>query len=635
MNSPTLEHLVGTKIAFSGNTLVVSDEHLLRRLNRDRLSPSTAKAMHACPARWVGEKAIDKKHDLFAATTIGTAVHTVFERLYTLPPASRVPFQMTSLILDVTDEMWPHTSPANDTEARENETLRIDWMAQVRQAAVGLFQIEDPRLVETRAVEFPVDDVDVNGVPFIGIIDRIDRITTEDRGVIVRAIDLKSGAVPNLRFGDDHGDQMRLYRAALEAKLGKTPDEIVLHYTAAGKAKKAAQSKARMRETLDSFADAWLLLKDQAEQATYTTSTGPLCGWCPLVNACPAAAKDGFTAKVAAPSAVDLGMAPVALTVVQGGLCTEVDPATATDPVVEVVASDFPLDPTPAADPAPQAPDLPGTPDVTVLVADPGTQPDSSAVFTSDPPAPQISEATTMTTTTPTAPAGAQPRPQPTRLFVEDKPYEDYKDLPNANGYAAIGQTGTLMFATRMLRNLGYTPTQATVMSLARVFQHVERRAQHRLTGKSGLSDGMNARMRGFLGLTIIDYPLPIKPVEDGVAPSWPTAAEWHTWMRHIEDRMVAYGQMLYGLLTEGPFEQPFAAICSTPDTSHSTEPSAGNTAENTAENSAGGAQEASQTPPATSPVSPPAAAPQTRQSAPVADDYDPDDYTFGQDFAL
>lgn len=304
---------LGDQVAWNaeGNALIITDDELLAKLDRPYLSPSTAKAMTSCAARMVAEKAIPEKFDLFKATSKGTAAHLVLERLYGLPAMRRDELHAQAILTRLSRD---EPAPGEVDYAREigTDPVRMtQWLTAVHTAYRGIFEIEDPREVEVFAREFKLDDIKVGGVPFKGFVDRVDYVGGARPGL--RTIDYKTGkdkSKPDKRFGDDHGDQIRLYKAGLEAATGERVVEGQLYYIEHGKRRRVAVADGEVRKTVKAFAKAWDVTRKAIDTATFATGPGVLCGWCPLVNSCPAAAapRSPKDPRENAASAVDLGI---------------------------------------------------------------------------------------------------------------------------------------------------------------------------------------------------------------------------------------------------------------------------------------------------------------------------------------
>jgi RecB family exonuclease len=107
-----------------------------------------------------------------------------------------------------------------------------------------------------------------------------------------------TGKVPNKRYGDKHGDQIRAYglaRAAMEGCSMPVSGEVL--YSQHEELHVVDFSPSAMEATGEKFSTAWRTLNKQTASAEFSTKIGALCGWCPAVDVCPAAIKDGKVAR--------------------------------------------------------------------------------------------------------------------------------------------------------------------------------------------------------------------------------------------------------------------------------------------------------------------------------------------------
>lgn len=270
----------------AGNTLAT--------ITRECVSPTTSNTIHdGCAARWAAEQVITTPTDLFAPAPLGTAAHDVLENLYGLPQEERTKEAAMSLLMDLADRTIP-----------DDPVRRHLWIAEVSSKYTPLFDMENPADIDILHREVGLDDVTLDGVPFSGFIDRVDSVDGR-----VRIIDYKTGkySSPNDNYFDSYAQQIRLYALATAEKLDLDPRLGYLFYTAEGRKRQVAISKkplATAKQIFVSSADKLFTYQDSGE---YPMKVSPLCGWCPLVNICPAAAAAGKTARIAVPQADDLG----------------------------------------------------------------------------------------------------------------------------------------------------------------------------------------------------------------------------------------------------------------------------------------------------------------------------------------
>ncbi len=240
------------------------------------LSPSSASSFDGCPRRWKF-KYIDRLPEPSGqAAVVGTFAHTVLEHLCGLPSTHRTLDQAKALARS----LWP------DLEADEQfQELALDddearafrWQAWL--AIAGLWDLEDPAAVEVVSTEQKVTAT-LGNVPFLGIIDRVDRI---DGKLVVS--DYKSGTLPGVRFRDDKIQQVMLYAAALDAMGDEQPERARLLYLGQ-KILDVTVTDRGLEEATGLLGDTWNAVTTACSSDTFDAKPGVLCGWCPFASQC-------------------------------------------------------------------------------------------------------------------------------------------------------------------------------------------------------------------------------------------------------------------------------------------------------------------------------------------------------------
>jgi len=464
------------------------------------------------------------------AAPIGTAAHTVLERLFALPAAQRTPGRAESLVDRLMLELASPDTPAGWPGIERGSIGR--WRAEVAGRVAGIFELEDPRAVLVRRTEWPLDGVEVAGVPFTGFVDRAD-IAGDSVRVGCRIVDYKSGRYRGVApFGDDHGDQLRVYAEAVRMVDGALPVAADLLYIGARRARPVLLSRREMTATLEGFARAWAELKRHVAAQAFPATPSALCGWCPLVNCCPAAARDGKGPRAdGLASAAQLGI-PVLGVPVLGtgtpGLDPEVEPVLI--PAGDVIAGDDPVD----------------TRDVNVDNVI-GALP---AMAAAGPAAAAHMEGQEPGTTGATDGGTAM-----TSLLREDKPWEQTAGPDgrlNPNSYSATAVFGIVEMAVELLHRGGVPLRPSVVTALARTLAHVVLTVQRDLSGSTSYQDGVNTRLRGALRTAVVTMPLPFGR----------DAEAWSGWVARAIRRTDSIAKAAVGLFDDtDPDEEPWQAL--------------------------------------------------------------------------
>lgn len=487
--------LLHDKLAWDGKTLVITGDGLVEnKLRRAALSPSTSKSMQSCAARWVGERLLrSEEEDPFAPAPLGTSGHAVLEDLFDVREFAvemRTMRTAASIVERHADKLWADDPDADDAVRAAVRINRYRWIADVRTSYEGLWAIEDPKSINVWGRETQIDGLFLNGVPINGFIDRIQEgvgALTGVHGLI--AEDFKTGKVPSkysLRYGDDHGDQLRIYAAALKAKTGEDAVGATVLYTKFGEKRDVDLSESAMAKTLKTFKLSWDRHNRYMKNAEFPTKVSALCGWCPLVNSCPVAKADGKEGKIdGLLSATDLGIPS--------------------------------LRPGAAAAPEPEQDDSVDHEGNLVLFA-----PDLSKISASDlalvERAGEVAAHMKVSGENPKNDSDEEDMPK----ITEDKVWiETVNGELNPNSFASIAAMGTASLAVDVLSKAGIELKGSTVKALNFTFLSIVSDAQFNWTGSRSLMDGANTRMRGALRSVIDSMPLPFGQDE----------AAWDAWV--------------------------------------------------------------------------------------------------------
>ena len=247
-----------------------------------RLSPSGAGTFEQCPRRWrmrYVERLPDPPGE---AALAGSFAHRVLELFMQRAPEERTVEAAKAIARDE----WPDVEADPDFVALgydTDEAKQFRWKSWL--AIEGLWALEDPKTVEVRATEQDLE-VELAGVPFRGIVDRLDE---EGDGLIVT--DYKSGKAPSPRYRRGRLDQVLLYAAAVKEATGEMPVHARLLYL--------GQRPVGIKVTQDELdgvvgklAGTWSAINTACATDEFEPRTGPLCGWCPYVDRCPEGTKE-------------------------------------------------------------------------------------------------------------------------------------------------------------------------------------------------------------------------------------------------------------------------------------------------------------------------------------------------------
>lgn len=524
--------LLRDKLAWDGKKLVVTSDAVIDKIRRQALSASTSKSMQSCAARWVGERLLrNEVEDPFAPAPLGTSAHSIMEDMFDEDVYERHERTLAlgeALTIRDSDIMWPDV-PAEDDGVRALTRInRRRWIEEVKTAYEGLFVIEDPKTIEVYARELQIDGLTINGVPTNGFIDRVRHGVNQRGKEGLIAEDYKTGKVPtkfHLRYGDDHGDQIRIYAAALKEKTGEMPVGGTVLYTKFGEKREIDLSPGAMSKTLKTFELSWKRHNRYMETREFPTKVSALCGWCPLVNACPVAKEEGKTVseKVADQmhSATHLGIPALRPGASVAAMASTEDTVVAKH---GQEVSFFMPDPFSYGIPDEQMAEVERAAELAAHIYNSGENPITST-----------------------------DKDHRMSKITEGKVWEPYtaEGELNPNSYAAMGVFGTAELAVEALHRGGLPINGSNVKALATTFQHIVAEAQDHWTGSTSAADGANSRMRGALRTVLATLPMPFG--ED--------AAAWDAWVAAAIRRCKSITAVALHLFSEERTESPWEAL--------------------------------------------------------------------------
>lgn len=214
------------------------------------LSVSGADTWNQCHRKWQTIYLIGIRGEPSLEAMIGTFTHGVLETLMQLAPEERT----SERARELATARWGEFSKSSEYDTWET-VAQPDWKAfrrAVWAAIIRLWHYELPGTVDVVSTESKFE-VELDGVPFLGLIDRVDRL---DRGV--RINDYKVAKVPNPRFPSTAEKQVRLYSAAWEESTGDKVEEARLIYLKnKGKLWDVSVEQQDVEDAVDWLSDTW------------------------------------------------------------------------------------------------------------------------------------------------------------------------------------------------------------------------------------------------------------------------------------------------------------------------------------------------------------------------------------------
>jgi len=262
-------------------------------------SPSAASMWEQCPRKW-WYRYVDRLPEPPPGEplVLGTFVHAVLESLLALPGPDRTPDAARALARSEFDALV-------DTERWEGLGFDDDQARRFRQRAWAT--------IEAYFAEFTPTEVDplhqelkvittIDGVPFIGFIDLVERGGPDGNSVVVT--DYKTGKPPDNSTPWAEQDraerllQPLWYALALVEKGQYNPAVArLLYFTAVDTSTgdfepltgelAAPVTGDALDHARSELVRRWNEIGEARQQGGAEAKPGPLCGWCPFVAHCP------------------------------------------------------------------------------------------------------------------------------------------------------------------------------------------------------------------------------------------------------------------------------------------------------------------------------------------------------------
>lgn len=157
---------------------------------------------------------------------MGRFVHYILENIFSLPAPERLA-ERTSDFLDLATTAILTEDVRTDLGLTDSQ--QESFIREGDKIAKNYFSMEDATTRKVEGIEQRLN-VEINGVPLVGILDRLDR--EEDNSLTI--VDYKTGRAPNPNFLSSVFANTELYAAMCEEALKETPQRIRLFYVGAG-----------------------------------------------------------------------------------------------------------------------------------------------------------------------------------------------------------------------------------------------------------------------------------------------------------------------------------------------------------------------------------------------------------------
>jgi putative RecB family exonuclease len=221
----------------------------------------------------------------------GTIIHRVLQALFGLAAATRT-YERAMELFDVAWSAAEESGELGDLEL--SEAAMRSFRIENSNLIAKYFALEDPSTVTPVGIELDLR-VNVDGVDFRGIIDRLDRLS-DGRFAIV---DYKTGRSPRADRSRSRMLGVNFYAFLCERLLGIRPSEVRLMYLGDQVVVVESPTDQSLRGLHLRANAVWGAIERACDSGDFRPSPSPLCKSCSYQEMCPA-----FGAVVDAPTSL-------------------------------------------------------------------------------------------------------------------------------------------------------------------------------------------------------------------------------------------------------------------------------------------------------------------------------------------
>lgn len=255
----------------------------VRRSNRAlSLSPSRARDFMQCPLLYRFRAVDELPEPPSSAATRGTLVHSVLEKVFDLPTATRTLEKAQAMVGPEWEEMLRKDPEVGQLFSTSEELST--WLDSAHKLVSTWFNVENPQRLEPAEREKFVQTTVGNGLKIRGIIDRVD---VAPNGAI-RIVDYKTGKAPRPQFQADTIFQMRFYALVIWRTQGVIPAMLQLVFLGDGKVLRIEPTESQLKATEQKILAIWEAIERAARTGDWRPSPSKLCDWCHHKAICPA-----------------------------------------------------------------------------------------------------------------------------------------------------------------------------------------------------------------------------------------------------------------------------------------------------------------------------------------------------------
>lgn len=251
---------------------------------RPALSPSRASDFKQCPLLY-RFRAVDRLPETPSRAQVrGTIVHSVLERLFSLPVEQRDHGNARELLEPAWRDLVADQPELAELFDGPDDPELSAWLASADDLLKSYFELEDPTRLDPEACELRVETELESGLRLRGFIDRVDVAPTGE----IRLVDYKTGAAPRAIGEAKAMFQMKFYALVLWRTRGVLPRQLLLMYLADEQSLAYTPDEGELRRFERTLEAIWQAILRAGRTGDFRPNTSKLCDYCDHKPLCPA-----------------------------------------------------------------------------------------------------------------------------------------------------------------------------------------------------------------------------------------------------------------------------------------------------------------------------------------------------------
>ena len=233
-----------------------------------QLSYSSINTYETCPAKWRFQYAERVPTGTSPALSFGDSLHRALQRFHDRPvPVAPSLEELWAML----DNEWVSDGFSDAGEERLYREHAREVLGRYHRENAAEYRI--PAALEFRF------RVEVEGLPLVGTIDRMDRLP----GGGYEIIDYKTNRRLPPRSAIERDLQLSVYALAAREVWGIEPEHLTLYYLLPGERDTTTRTAADIDELRRRIAT----VAERIEAGKFEPRDNPLCGWCDFQHLCP------------------------------------------------------------------------------------------------------------------------------------------------------------------------------------------------------------------------------------------------------------------------------------------------------------------------------------------------------------